>query len=122
METTVITSKSYITRLNFEFEGQPRIAYRIAGTRISLDSVIYAWRQGESADGIVDCYPSLTQEQVHGALAFYLANQAEIDEYLRQGEEDFERMRQKSQEDMRQNRPELYQKLQAAKAQRRQAA
>lgn len=118
----MLKTKEYVTQFNYEFNGQPRIAYRIAGTRISLDSVIYAWRQGESADGIVDSYPSLTQEQVHGALAFYLANRAELDEYLRQGEEDYEQMRQQSWEDMRQNRPELYQRLMAAKQKKLEAA
>ena len=31
-------------------------------------------------------YPALTLEQVHGALAFYLANQMEIDKYLAEGQ------------------------------------
>lgn len=122
METTATTSKSYVTRLDFEFEGQPRIAYRIADTRISLDSIVYAWRQGESPEGIIDSFSSLTLEQVHGALAFYLANQAMIDEYLLQAEKDYEQLRQKSWEDMRQNRPELYEKLSAAKQERLSAA
>ena len=30
---------------------------------------------------MVESYPALTLEQVHGALAFYLANQKEIDDY-----------------------------------------
>ena len=115
METTAIASKSYVSRLDFEFEGQPRIAYRVAGSRISLDSIVYAWRQGESPEGIIDSFSSLTLEQVHGALAFYLANQGMIDEYLLQAEKDYEQLRQKSWGDMRQNRPELYEKLTAAK-------
>jgi hypothetical protein len=31
---------------------------------------------------MVESYPALTLEQVHGALAFYLANQGEVDAYL----------------------------------------
>lgn len=115
MSTVPLMSKEYVTKLEFEFEGQQRIAYRIAGTRISLDSIVYAWRQGESPEGIIDSFSSLTLEQVHGALAFYLANQAMIDEYLLQAEKDYEQLRQKSWEDMRQNRPELYEKLTAAR-------
>src|SRR5690242_6052240 len=115
MSTTPLMSKEYITKLDYEFEGQPRIAYRIAGTRISFDSIVYAWRQGESPEGIIDSFSSLTLEQVHGALAFYLANQAMIDEYLLHSENDYDHLRQKSWEDMRQNRPELYEKLSAAK-------
>jgi hypothetical protein len=35
---------------------------------------------------MVESYPALTLEAVHGALAFYLANQNEIDAYLATGE------------------------------------
>jgi uncharacterized protein (DUF433 family) len=54
-------------------------AYRIADTRVSLDSLVYLFREGMSAEGMVESYPALTLEQVHGALAFYLGNQREID-------------------------------------------
>jgi len=70
--------KEYVTRV----EG----AYRIGDTRVSLDSLVYLFREGISAEGMVESYPALTLEQVHGALAFYLANQKEIDAYLTEGE------------------------------------
>ena len=54
--------------------------------RVSLDSLIYLFREGMSAEGMVESYPTLTLEQVHGALAFYLANKKEIDAYLVEGE------------------------------------
>ena len=57
-------------------------AYRIADTRISLDSLVYLFREGMSAESMVESYPALTLEQVRGALAFYLGNQKEIDAYL----------------------------------------
>jgi len=47
--------------------------YRVGDTRISLDSLVYLFREGMSAEGMVESYPALTLEQVHGALAFYLA-------------------------------------------------
>jgi|SRR5450759_4059346 uncharacterized protein (DUF433 family) len=61
-------------------------AYRVAGTRVSLDSLVYLLREGVPGEGMVESYPSLTLEQVHGALAFYLANQTEIDAYILEGE------------------------------------
>jgi uncharacterized protein (DUF433 family) len=82
-------------------------AYFIAGTRVSLDSVVYAFLRGESPEGIAESFPALTLEQVLGSLAFYLANREEIDQYLRQGAEAFERLRQEA----RQNRPDLYARL-----------
>ena len=54
-------------------------AYRVAETRVSLDSFVYLFREGMSAESMVDSYPALTLDQVHGALAFYLANQKDID-------------------------------------------
>jgi uncharacterized protein (DUF433 family) len=70
--------KEYITRV----EG----VYRVGDTRVSLDSLVYLFREGMSAEGMVESYPALTLEQVHGALAFYLQNQKEIDGYLAEGE------------------------------------
>lgn len=71
--------KEYVTRLDD--------AFRVAGTRVSLDSLVYLFREGLSAESMVESFPSLTLEQVHGALAFYLAHRAEIDAYLASGEE-----------------------------------
>lgn len=82
-------------------------AYFIAGTRVSLDSVVYAFLRGQSPEGITEAFPALTLEQVLGSLAFYLANRDRIDQYLRQGKDDFERLRQQA----RQNNPALYARL-----------
>jgi uncharacterized protein (DUF433 family) len=60
--------------------------FRVAGTRVSLDSIVYAFREGQSAESIAENYPALTLEQVYGALAFYLRRQKEIDDYLRREE------------------------------------
>lgn len=51
----------------------------ITGSRISLDSVVYAFRSGLSPESIVQSFPLLTLEQVYGAIAFYLTNRDEID-------------------------------------------
>ena len=60
--------------------------YRVGDTRVSLDSLVYLFREGMSVESMVESYPSLTLEEVHGALAYYLANQDEIDAYLAEGE------------------------------------
>ena len=62
---------------------QDDTGYRIAGTRVSLESVVFAFREGQSAETIAgDCFPTLTLEQVYGALAYDLAHRADIDAYL----------------------------------------
>lgn len=100
-------SRDYVT--------QDEGVYRITGTRVSLDSVVYAWLNGLSPESIVDSYPALTLEQIHGALAYYLAHQEEIDQYLRQGEAEFEILRQQLSQKLREMKPLLYQKLIAHK-------
>ena len=58
----------------------------VAGTRVSLDSIVYAYRQGHSPENITEHYPAATLEQVYGAITFYLAHRDEVDAYLREGE------------------------------------
>lgn len=87
--------------------------YRIAGTRISLDSVVYSFRDGQTAESIAQSFPLLSLEQVYGAIAYYLANQAEIDAYLEMEEADYEALRKAT----RAADPAFYQKLAAARRQ-----
>jgi len=61
--------------------------YYVAGTRVSLDSIVYAFRLGESPESICQNFDLLRLEEVYGAIAYYLANQSEIDEYLNRQEE-----------------------------------
>jgi len=85
--------------------------YRIGNTRVSLDSIVYLFREGMSAESMVDSYPALTLEQVHGALAFYLGNQKEIDAYLEEGKREAQLL----QEQSRKDNADLIAKLQRAR-------
>jgi uncharacterized protein (DUF433 family) len=86
-------------------------AYLIADTRVSLDSLVYLFRDGMSAESMVESYPALTLEQVHGALAFYLGKRKEIDAYLMEGQRTAESQHRQS----RQTNAELIAKLQRAR-------
>ena len=86
-------------------------AYRVGDTRVSLDSLVYLFREGMSVESMVESYPALSLEQVHGALAFYLANQEEIDAYLVEGQRAAESQHQQS----RQTNARLIAKLQRAR-------
>jgi uncharacterized protein (DUF433 family) len=69
--------------------------YWVAGTRVSLDSVILAFLEGLSPEAIVtECFPTLTLEQVYGAITYYLAHRTKIDRYLEQADAEFEALRQ----------------------------
>ena len=87
--------------------------YWIEGTRISLDSVVYSFLNGESPESIAQNFPLLSLEQVYGAIAFYLANRELVDTYLKKNEVEFQRL----QQSCREKSPLLYQKLKAAQAQ-----
>ena len=56
---------------------------RVADTRISLDSIVIGFQQGESPEAIQKSYPAVSLEQVYGVIAYYLGNRDEVDAYLR---------------------------------------
>lgn len=55
---------------------------RVGETRVMLDSVIIAFRQGHSAETIQQQYPALSLEEVYGTIAYYLGNRGDVDTYL----------------------------------------
>ncbi|HZT31678.1 MAG TPA: DUF433 domain-containing protein [Bryobacteraceae bacterium] len=66
----------------------------VAGTRVSLASVIFHFRQGASPETILRNFPSLASlESVYGAITYYLANQATLDEYLKGQEQKWQDFR-----------------------------
>ena len=67
--------------------------YYVAGTRVSLDSIVYAFVGGQTAEAIAQAFPVLTLEQVYGALTFYLAHRERVDAYLVDQRADFEAKR-----------------------------
>jgi uncharacterized protein (DUF433 family) len=60
---------------------------RVEGTRVMLDSVVAAFLQGHSAETIAQKYPAFSLEEVYGAVTYYLANEAEVSQYLRRQDE-----------------------------------
>lgn len=104
MKLASIPTKQYIEQREEE--------YWIEGTRISLDSVVYSFLNGESPESIAQNFPLLSLEQVYGAIAFYLANRELVDAYLKKGEAEFQQL----QQSCREKSPLLYQKLKAAQA------
>ena len=81
--------------------------YWIANSRVSLDTIVYAFLDGQSAESIAQSLPVLTLEQVYGAIAFYLAHQPKLETYLEKAKADFETKRKES----RESSPTFYQKL-----------
>ena len=63
--------------------------YWVTGTRISLDSIVYAFKRGAAPESIQRAFPLLTLEEIYGAITFYLAHEQEINTYLAQAEAEF---------------------------------
>ena len=98
-------SKSYVEK---RAEG-----YWVADTRVSLDSIVYAFLNGQTAESIAQSFPVLTLEEVYGSIAFYLANREEIDAYLEKMKVEYQTKRKAS----RQADPMFYQKFAQARRQ-----
>ncbi|MBV8728327.1 MAG: DUF433 domain-containing protein [Acidobacteriia bacterium] len=59
--------------------------YYIAGTRISLDSIVHAFQAGESPEEILKSFPLAGPlVKVYGAITFYLENKEKVEAYLRE--------------------------------------
>jgi uncharacterized protein (DUF433 family) len=86
--------------------------YYVAGTRISLDSVVYSFNEGHSPEAIQEDFPSLKRAQIYGAIAFYLDHQTDIDKYLGDTEREFEGKA----IPMAEENPALWERLQRIKA------
>jgi uncharacterized protein (DUF433 family) len=85
--------------------------YYVTDSRVSLDSLVYLYLDGASPETIQDEFPSLSLEQIHGALAFYLAHKAEVDANIREGEAELDRLV----SPLEQVNPDLYARLQRAR-------
>ncbi len=65
---------------------------RIVGTRVLLELIIHAFEQGETAEEIIDSYPTLKLADLYAVLAYYLTHRAEVDAYVRQSDKAADRI------------------------------
>ena len=57
--------------------------FRVAGSRVTLDTIVTAFEQGETPESIVDQYPGLALDDVYAVVAYYLRNRESVAQYLR---------------------------------------
>lgn len=65
---------------------------RIAGTRVSLDSVLHAFNEGSTPEEIVQDFPTLDLAAVYAVVGYYLQNRAEVEQYVEQRRVDREEL------------------------------
>lgn len=55
---------------------------RVAGSRVTLDTVVGQFKLGATAEQIQDSFPSLSLRQIYGAIFYYLARTDAVEKYL----------------------------------------
>jgi len=53
--------------------------FYLAGSRVPLASIVREFQDGQSPEAIRLAFPTLTLEQVYGAITFYLGHKDEVD-------------------------------------------
>lgn len=67
---------------------------RVGQTRVRLDTVITAWKQGDSPEQIVENFDVLSLADVYAVIGYYLNHRPEVENYLEQNELKGEQLRQ----------------------------
>jgi uncharacterized protein (DUF433 family) len=57
---------------------------RLRGSRVTLETLVGAFKRGDSPEEIQEGFPKLSLAQIYGAIAWYLDNQVDADNYLNQ--------------------------------------
>ena len=73
---------------------------RVGATRVMLDSVIAAFDQGHSPETIRQQYPSLSLEEVYGAITYCLAHPDEVRDYMKRQDAAWAEARARSEQDV----------------------
>ena len=61
--------------------------FHVGNSRVTLDTVVGAFRDGATAEEIAEQYPAIFLGQVYAVIAYYLAHTAEVDDYLQAREQ-----------------------------------
>jgi uncharacterized protein (DUF433 family) len=66
---------------------------RVGEMRVRLDTVVYAFNQGYTAEQIVDHYPALQLVDVYAVITYYLGHRPAVDDYIQQREREADKIR-----------------------------
>ncbi len=54
----------------------------VGESRVTLDTIVSAYRQGSTAEEIAEQYPTVALSDIHAAISFYLRRRDEVEAYL----------------------------------------
>jgi len=66
---------------------------RVGKTRVTLDTVVIAFQQGETPEQIIQDYDVLKLPDIYAAITYYLQHKTEVDAYLQEREQLAEEIR-----------------------------
>jgi len=66
---------------------------RVAGTRVTLVTILHSFLMGNSPEGICESFPSVPLPAIYAVLSHYLHHRSEFDEYLRQVDKEAKEIR-----------------------------
>ena len=69
--------------------------FYFCGSRVPLEVVVHEYKNGLPVESIANCFPTLSLEQIHGALAFYHANKADVEREMGRTDRKWEEFRAK---------------------------
>jgi len=59
---------------------------RVAGTRVTLETIVDAFAAGATAEEIAQQYPTVPLADVYAVIAYFLRHQPEVEAYLKERE------------------------------------
>ena len=66
---------------------------RVAGTRVTLDTIASAFNEGATPEEIVAQYSSLDLADVYAVIGYYLRHRGDVEAYLRQRQQQADAVR-----------------------------
>jgi len=73
----------------------PHGTVRVAGTRLTLDAVVDAFKRGDSPQEIATAFPGLELADAYAVIAYYLRHRLDVEAYLQEQEAKAAAIRQK---------------------------
>ncbi len=67
---------------------------RVSGTRVTLHTLLTAYKRGDSPEAIHIGFPSVPLADIYAVIGYYLAHQVALDAYLRDIDAEADRIRQ----------------------------
>lgn len=91
---------------------------RIGGSRVSLESIVYHYNLGASAEQIAQKFPSLDLADIYATFSYIINNKEEVEKYLQQQETEGDEAQRRFEAQYQNTNSEIRARILARKAER----